>query len=88
MQGLALKEIAFRLSISLHTADCHTRSIYCKLTVHSRAELFKHFTSRQEIQRPQVLVNSDAARIFERLELIETKMDGLAQLLGVAARAA
>jgi DNA-binding NarL/FixJ family response regulator len=36
-QGLATKEIADRLDLSIHTVDTHLRNIYRKLHVHSRA---------------------------------------------------
>lgn len=36
VQGLAKKEIAARLGLSVHTADHHLRSIYAKLHVHTR----------------------------------------------------
>jgi len=37
VQGLATKEIADRLDLSIHTVDTHLRNIYRKLHVHSRA---------------------------------------------------
>ncbi len=37
VEGLTAKEIAFRLDISIHTADTHTRHLFTKLGVHSRA---------------------------------------------------
>jgi DNA-binding NarL/FixJ family response regulator len=37
VEGLTAKEIAARLAISIHTADTHTRNLYSKLSVHSRA---------------------------------------------------
>src|ERR1700692_113368 len=49
-EGLPLKEIAFRLRVSIHTADFHARNVYRKLEVHSRAELFKHFAKDQVIE--------------------------------------
>jgi DNA-binding CsgD family transcriptional regulator len=44
LEGLALKEVAGRLAMSPSTASSHTRSVYEKLRIHSRAELFKHFS--------------------------------------------
>ena len=37
VEGLTAKEIAARLDISIHTADTHTRNLYGKLGVRSRA---------------------------------------------------
>jgi DNA-binding NarL/FixJ family response regulator len=37
IEGLTAKEIAARLEISIHTADTHTRNLFSKLGVHSRA---------------------------------------------------
>ena len=37
VEGLTAKEIAQRLDISIHTADTHTRNLYSKLGVRSRA---------------------------------------------------
>jgi len=37
VDGLTAKEIAARLEISIHTADTHTRNLFSKLGVHSRA---------------------------------------------------
>lgn len=37
VDGLTAKEIAARLAISIHTADTHTRNLYGKLGVRSRA---------------------------------------------------
>ena len=37
VDGLTAKEIAQKLDISIHTADTHTRNLFTKLSVHSRA---------------------------------------------------
>lgn len=37
VEGLTAKEIADRLDVSIHTADTHTRHLFKKLRVHSRA---------------------------------------------------
>ena len=37
VDGLTAKEIADRLDVSIHTADTHTRHLFKKLRVHSRA---------------------------------------------------
>ncbi len=41
IEGLLVKEAAFRLGISAHTAECHRANAYRKLRVHSRVELLK-----------------------------------------------
>ena len=43
VKGLFLKDVALRLKISIHTADCHVRNMYQKLGVHDRGELVRHF---------------------------------------------
>ncbi len=37
VEGLTAKEIADRLSVSIHTTSTHTRNLFTKLNVHSRA---------------------------------------------------
>jgi DNA-binding NarL/FixJ family response regulator len=37
VEGLTAKEIADRLTVSIHTANTHTRNLFTKLGVHSRA---------------------------------------------------
>jgi len=37
VEGLSAKEIATRLDVSIHTADTHTRNLFKKLEVRSRA---------------------------------------------------
>jgi len=39
VRGLATKEVAQRLRLSLHTARQHIKSVFAKLGVSSRAEL-------------------------------------------------
>ena len=46
-EGLASREIAERLSISVRTVDNHLGRIYAKLGVADRAELARAFTSRR-----------------------------------------
>jgi DNA-binding CsgD family transcriptional regulator len=38
IEGCVNKQIADRLSVSIHTVDFHLRSIYAKLEVNSRSE--------------------------------------------------
>jgi DNA-binding CsgD family transcriptional regulator len=54
MRGMHLKEVALALSISIHTADCHTRNAYLKLGLHDRGGLVRHFAS------PNVMAERDA----------------------------
>jgi DNA-binding CsgD family transcriptional regulator len=42
-KGMQLKEVATQLSISIHTADCHTRNAYLKLGIHDRGGLARRF---------------------------------------------
>jgi DNA-binding CsgD family transcriptional regulator len=37
VEGLTAKEMADRLDVSIHTIDTHTRHLFRKLGVHSRA---------------------------------------------------
>ena len=37
VEGLTAKEIAERLNVSIHTTGTHTRNLFTKLDVHSRA---------------------------------------------------
>ncbi|MDP1588673.1 MAG: response regulator transcription factor, partial [Prosthecobacter sp.] len=37
VEGLTAKEIADRLQVSIHTTSTHTRNLFTKLGVHSRA---------------------------------------------------
>ena len=39
-QGLSWTEIGKELELSPHTVKTHYRSIYCKLGIHSKRELF------------------------------------------------
>jgi len=39
LEGMQLKEVAFRLNISIRTAECHSRNAYAKLGIHCRGEL-------------------------------------------------
>src|SRR5262249_26466009 len=45
-QGLANKEIAHRLTISVHTVEVHLSHSYRKLGVRSRTQLAAHLTAR------------------------------------------
>jgi DNA-binding CsgD family transcriptional regulator len=42
-KGMRLKDVALKLSISIHTAAGHTRNLYLKLGVHDRGALVRHF---------------------------------------------
>jgi len=62
IEGLALKEVALRLSISVHTADCHTRKAYQKLGLHNRGDLIKHFAPPNVIAVRDTLTDSISPR--------------------------
>lgn len=61
LDGLLLKEAAFRLGISIHTADYHTRSAYRKLGAHSRVDLLKRFAGLYEMAAQDEAVGSPAS---------------------------
>lgn len=42
--GLPLKQVAFQLNISIHTANCHACNAYRKLGVHTRVELCRRLS--------------------------------------------
>lgn len=78
-QGLALKEVAYRLNITINTADHHRCNAYQKLEIHNRVELVNRLPALQ-IQE-QVMPESDAARIVKKLGLIEERLDDLLRRL-------
>ena len=45
LSGDTEAEIALTLSISRHTVHSHVRSLYLKLGVHNRMDLFRHFVT-------------------------------------------
>lgn len=49
VEGLAVKEVAFRCGVSPKTAECHTRNLYKKLCVRSRVELVRRFVTEPVI---------------------------------------
>ncbi len=73
-EGLMLKEIAGKLGISFHTADAHIRSLYVKLGVRSRAELFKRFESNPAIEVTTAPKDAHISQILDRLEAIEAQL--------------
>jgi DNA-binding CsgD family transcriptional regulator len=83
LDGLALKEIATTCFVSASTVDCHTRSIYRKLSLHSRAELFKHFASEPVVEVRTTPRTSDSVQILRRLELMERELHEIARYLGI-----
>lgn len=78
-EGLMVKEIAYKLSISFHTADAHVRKVYEKLNVRSRAELFKHFDTNPHVEVRSAPRESDVVRILERLDAIDRHLLDLEQ---------
>jgi DNA-binding CsgD family transcriptional regulator len=81
LEGLALKEVAGRLAMSPSTASCHNRSLYQKLGIHSRAELFKHFFNAPVVEDRDTPMEPGNVEIVTRLELIEARLGQLAQQL-------
>jgi hypothetical protein len=69
-----MKEIAGRLGIAYRTVEHHTRNLYQKLNVRSRAELFKHFETVHQIEVRPAARDSDVVRIFQRLQRIEEQL--------------
>jgi len=53
--GLALKEIAVRLVLSVKTVDAHKTNLMRKLDLHDRSELIKYAIQRKLIRLPPML---------------------------------
>ena len=81
VQGLALKEIAYRSNVSISTVDYHTRNLYRKLAVHSRLELFKRFADEPEVEIRESPRTSDSVHILRMLASLEEKLDGILDYL-------
>jgi DNA-binding CsgD family transcriptional regulator len=77
VEGLALKEIAYRSNISISTVDHHTRNLYRKLGVHSRVELFRRFAGEPLIEVRESPRTSDSVHIIQKLASLEEKLDGI-----------
>jgi len=56
--GLALKEIAVRLLLSVKTVDAHKTNLMRKLDLHDRSELIKYAIQRKLIRLPTVKLES------------------------------
>lgn len=80
-EGMMVKEIAGRLGISYRTAEQHTRNLYQKLNVRSRAELFRRFETCHTIEVRPAARDSDVVQIFRRLEKIEEQLTEIAGYL-------
>ena len=59
--GLALKEIAVRLVLSVKTVDAHKTNLMRKLDLHDRSQLIKYAIQRKLIRLPSVPMPADAA---------------------------
>jgi DNA-binding NarL/FixJ family response regulator len=59
--GLALKEIATRLVLSVKTVDAHKTNLMRKLDLHDRSELIKYAIQRKLIRLPSVKMPVDSA---------------------------
>ena len=77
--GLALKEVAYKMNISINTADYHRCNAYVKLGIHNRTELAKRFF-RPQVE-PQAPIQPDTASIAKRLDLIEERLEDLLERL-------
>jgi two-component system response regulator NreC len=56
--GMALKEIAGRLNLSVKTVDAHKTNLMRKLDLHASTELIKYAIQRKLIRLPSVAVKS------------------------------
>jgi two-component system response regulator NreC len=59
--GLALKEIAVRLVLSVKTVDAHKTNLMRKLDLHDRSELIKYAIQRKLIRLPFVKMSNETA---------------------------
>ena len=59
--GLALKEIAVKLVLSVKTVDAHKTNLMRKLDLHDRSQLIKYAIQRKLIRLPSVQLPSDTA---------------------------
>jgi len=57
--GLALKEIAVQLVLSVKTVDAHKTNLMRKLDLHDRSELIKYAIQRKLIRLPSVKLPAD-----------------------------
>jgi two-component system response regulator NreC len=57
--GLALKEIAVKLVLSVKTVDAHKTNLMRKLDLHDRSELIKYAIQRKLIRLPSVITPVD-----------------------------
>ena len=57
--GLALKEIAVKLVLSVKTVDAHKTNLMRKLDIHDRSELIKYAIQRKLIRLPSVVLPAD-----------------------------
>jgi len=80
LEGLALKEVAAQCGISVSTADSHKRSLYQKLGLHSRAELFGHFTPNPVIDLASPTL-PDLGDILMKLESIQGALQQISRHL-------
>jgi two-component system response regulator NreC len=59
--GLALKEIAIRLVLSVKTVDAHKTNLMRKLDLHDRSQLIKYAIQRKLIRLPSVPMPAENA---------------------------
>jgi DNA-binding NarL/FixJ family response regulator len=59
--GLALKEIATKLVLSVKTVDAHKTNLMRKLDLHDRSELIKYAIQRKLIRLPSIKMPIESA---------------------------
>jgi DNA-binding NarL/FixJ family response regulator len=64
--GLALKDIATKLVLSVKTVDAHKTNLMRKLDLHDRSELIKYAIQRKLIRLPSVKMSSETPSKTER----------------------
>jgi DNA-binding NarL/FixJ family response regulator len=64
--GLALKDIATKLVLSVKTVDAHKTNLMRKLDLHDRSELIKYAIQRKLIRLPSVTMPSEDAAKAKR----------------------
>lgn len=64
--GLALKEIAQRLVLSVKTVDAHKTNMMRKLDLHDRSEVIKYAIQRNLIRLPSLKMGLDSTPVIKR----------------------
>ena len=77
IEGLALKEVAFQLNISVNTADYHRCNAYRKLNVHNRVELLKKIVDFSAPVAEPLPADTMADEVTKKLDSIEEQLANL-----------